>query len=707
MKQACGAPPGGRADGVILAEGAAGVQADPSQSALRSMSRSDGRMEGTGRCPRPIQPRGPDVAHRMSHRGGRLEHERVEGGGPRVSGPRSPSSSRSRSSSRGRPEPRNPPGPPPPTSEPIARPASTCTSCCPTSAASGPRWASGAARRGTPTTRERASRWAASSTCPSAARPAASSPTRSCWASRKPRAIPSLATNPIAYVANLAAGASPAAALAGPPQAPFPVRRDVTLNLRLLQISPFSLKWTFTGLGPRFRPFLAVGGDFLVVITRVDPLADESLAFTGTSPFDDPLIGGLVAQSPELAARGVPSGQGNLELGAARERGLRAAAVAGRVVEPRVPLHPGRQGCASCRPPMPPSASTGSRRRRLLKAAGLVPCGAASPRTGLGCRLRRRRRFRFGGGGAPRGRGPGGGGRGPPAGAWPPGAAARAFAESLLRDQARHRIERDRVRGLLGLEGRVRTTRDAPRPMRSTSSALKAAQEKLTYAMAEALPVLGRARRGPHDRRSDGRLLPPPHAGGPVDRGRGAPCAPETLQGLPRAAGFAAAGPRSPGRGAGVAAPVLALLQGAAPALAKGEDADLGILYASLALEHHAIALYATGPRTEAVSGRAQGLRGRVPGRPRGPSRHAGGHRPRSGAAVRPRPWPPTPSAASETADDLLRQAHLIEEAAQDAYLALISQIRTRDYLLSAGFILVDEVRHLTVWKRVLGLRTW
>jgi hypothetical protein len=54
-----------------------------------------------------------------------------------------------------------------------------------------------------------------------------------------------------------------------------------------------------------------------------------------------------------------------------------------------------------------------------------------------------------------------------------------------------------------------------------------------------------------------------------------------------------------------------------------------------------------------------------------------------------------------------VRQAHVIERAAQDAYLALISQIRTKDYLLSAGFILVDEVRHLTVWRRVLGLRVW
>jgi opacity protein-like surface antigen len=127
---------------------------------------------------------------------------------------------------------------------------------------------------------------------------------------------PFVATNPVAYVANLAAGFSPEASLAGPPQAPFPVRREVTLNLRLLHISPFSLKWTLTKWGTRFRPFLAAGGDFIVTITRVDPLRDESLAFTGTSPFDDALIGGLVAQAPELGARGIPSGQGNLDLGA-------------------------------------------------------------------------------------------------------------------------------------------------------------------------------------------------------------------------------------------------------------------------------------------------------------------------------------------------------------------------------------------------------
>jgi opacity protein-like surface antigen len=127
---------------------------------------------------------------------------------------------------------------------------------------------------------------------------------------------PFTVTDSVAYVANLAAGASPSAALAGPPQAPFPVRRDARLALRLLQISPFSLKWTLLGLDhARLRPFFGAGLDFIVVITQVNPVRDESLQFTGTAPFDAPLIGGQIAQAPELEVRGVPSGQGNLELG--------------------------------------------------------------------------------------------------------------------------------------------------------------------------------------------------------------------------------------------------------------------------------------------------------------------------------------------------------------------------------------------------------
>lgn len=158
--------------------------------------------------------------------------------------------------------------------------------------------------------------------------------------------------------------------------------------------------------------------------------------------------------------------------------------------------------------------------------------------------------------------------------------------------------------------------------------------------------------------------------------------------------------------GAGVGAPVLALLQGAAPALAQGEGADFGILYASLALEHHAIALYRRGLARNLFPAGLKAYAVEFLG-------DHEGHRDTQVAIAEERGGRPPEALASypmgrlETADDLLRQAHLIEEAAQDAYLALISQIRTNDYLLSAGFILVDEVRHLTVWKRVLGLRTW
>jgi hypothetical protein len=124
-------------------------------------------------------------------------------------------------------------------------------------------------------------------------------------------------TNPLAYVANLATGASPAAAMAGPPAAPFPVTRLVRSRLRLLQVSPFGLKYTLLRLDHlRLRPYVAAGLDYVVVITRELPERDESLLFRGQPPFDAPLLAGLVAQAAELAARGTPTGQGNMQFGA-------------------------------------------------------------------------------------------------------------------------------------------------------------------------------------------------------------------------------------------------------------------------------------------------------------------------------------------------------------------------------------------------------
>ena len=122
-------------------------------------------------------------------------------------------------------------------------------------------------------------------------------------------------TNPLAVIANLAYGVSRAA--------PFPVTRSVRTRLRVLHVSPFALKYTLTRWdGARLRPHLSAGVDVLAVFSTQEPERDLSLVFTGGPPFDDPLIAGLVAQAAELTARGIPSGQGNLELGGHAAAGI-------------------------------------------------------------------------------------------------------------------------------------------------------------------------------------------------------------------------------------------------------------------------------------------------------------------------------------------------------------------------------------------------
>ena len=159
-------------------------------------------------------------------------------------------------------------------------------------------------------------------------------------------------------------------------------------------------------------------------------------------------------------------------------------------------------------------------------------------------------------------------------------------------------------------------------------------------------------------------------------------------------------------RAAGVAGPVLGLLEGSVSALARGEATDLAVLSGALALEHEAIALYdlglsrnlfPAGLRAYAVEFRGD---------------HQG-HRDTQVAIVEERGGRPQEPLANydlgpvRDGDELIRKALLIEVAAQEAYTTLISQIRTKDYLLSAAFILVDEVRHMTVWRRVLGIRIY
>jgi hypothetical protein len=159
-------------------------------------------------------------------------------------------------------------------------------------------------------------------------------------------------------------------------------------------------------------------------------------------------------------------------------------------------------------------------------------------------------------------------------------------------------------------------------------------------------------------------------------------------------------------RTAGVAPAVLALLEGTVSALPRSEETDFSVLYAAIALEHHAIAIYDQGLKRglfpPGLKGYATEFRGD----------HMG-HRDTQVAIAEERGGRPPEALAHyrmgplRSADDLVRDALEIEVAAERAYQAVIGQIRTKDYLLSAAFILVDEVRHMTVWRRVLGLKIY
>ena len=156
-------------------------------------------------------------------------------------------------------------------------------------------------------------------------------------------------------------------------------------------------------------------------------------------------------------------------------------------------------------------------------------------------------------------------------------------------------------------------------------------------------------------------------------------------------------------RAAGVAAPALAVLEGRAGALGTREETDMTVLHGALMLEHHAIALYGYGLQRGLFPIRLRDYATEFRGDHQG-------HRDtqiaimeeRGGRAPEPRGDYDFGSAPA--GDAFIRLALEIEVAAQLAYTGLIHRIGTRDYLLSAAFILVDEVRHMTVWRRVLGL---
>lgn len=154
---------------------------------------------------------------------------------------------------------------------------------------------------------------------------------------------------------------------------------------------------------------------------------------------------------------------------------------------------------------------------------------------------------------------------------------------------------------------------------------------------------------------------------------------------------------------AGASLAVVDFLDGRAQALPRSEDTDLAILNAAIGLEHEAIGLYEDALARNLV--------------PIGLREYAvefkgahEGHRDTQIEILRERgleavaPHRVDPIRETTAGDPVIRRLLSVEAAAESAYLRLIGQIRTSDYLLSAGFIVVDEARHQTIWRRVLGL---
>jgi opacity protein-like surface antigen len=123
-------------------------------------------------------------------------------------------------------------------------------------------------------------------------------------------------------------------AVSGTGAAPFPVTTPTVTKLRLLQVVPFALKYTPTVLDRwRLRPYVVAGFGTYVTIHEQYPakgastgvredadlppavLAAVNQLFGGQAPFGGPLIAGQLTQSPELEARGLPSGHGNIDFG--------------------------------------------------------------------------------------------------------------------------------------------------------------------------------------------------------------------------------------------------------------------------------------------------------------------------------------------------------------------------------------------------------
>ena len=113
-------------------------------------------------------------------------------------------------------------------------------------------------------------------------------------------------------------------ALSGNLFSPLPVTVNTEERMKILTVVPFSLKYTVTRFDrQRFRPYGVVGWGTYVTITSQNTtgfdanqfISDPAVAGLVNTLLNGSLIGGLAPEAPELRARGLPNGQGDIRFG--------------------------------------------------------------------------------------------------------------------------------------------------------------------------------------------------------------------------------------------------------------------------------------------------------------------------------------------------------------------------------------------------------
>jgi hypothetical protein len=118
-------------------------------------------------------------------------------------------------------------------------------------------------------------------------------------------------------------------ALLGTGDSPFPVTSNAKWRVQVAELVPFALKYNSTLLDRyHLRPYAVIGLGTYVSISNqlvasgirsdstLPPATLQALtALLGPSPFGGSLIGGQIGPASQLAGRGLPAGQGGIDIG--------------------------------------------------------------------------------------------------------------------------------------------------------------------------------------------------------------------------------------------------------------------------------------------------------------------------------------------------------------------------------------------------------